>query len=81
MDPYELKKMSAMKLSKWQAGYKRDTHNFILAENEWRRREMQEQHRLNSEVIKQQYELNLKIFEKQKSTTYWAALLGSFLTK
>ena len=79
MDPNELKKMSSMALSKWQAGYKRDTHNYILAENEWRRREMQEQHKLNEKIIKQQHELNLKISSSQNKIVIIAAIITGLI--
>jgi hypothetical protein len=77
MDPKKLKQMSIMQLSKWQAGYIPESHHYILAENEWRRRGLQKQHELNSQIIEKQHELNLGITKIQSKTQWRSTMFGA----
>jgi len=59
------KTKTADELAKWQAGWKQSNDHYILADVEWKRRNLEEQHNLNLELLKNQHELNLQILEKQ----------------
>lgn len=50
----QLKEMSPEKLAEWQAGWKESTDKHILAEKEWQRRFMLEQHELDKRLILEQ---------------------------
>jgi len=50
----ELKNKSAEQLANWQSGWKPRTPYDILAEKEWQRRFMLEQHELDKHLLKQQ---------------------------
>jgi hypothetical protein len=50
----DLKKKSPEELSLWQAGWKPRSEYDILAEKEWQRRFMLEQHELDKYLLKQQ---------------------------
>jgi len=78
--PNELKTKTDEELADWQATVGKP--HFILAENEWRRREKLEQHGLNKEIIQRQHEFNLIVSKKQSRllvASIVAALVGVIL--
>lgn len=62
-----LKQMSPEKLAEWQAGWKPTTGHYILAEAEWKRRFLEEQHCLNEQLLEEQLRANHQLASDQAS--------------
>jgi uncharacterized membrane protein len=62
----DISSMSEIELAEWKAGLEPNSPGIIIAENEWRRREKIQLHKLN-----------LKLTRKQNRTTIIAAIIGA----
>lgn len=73
----DLTKMTEFELARYQMGWKEHTESFRLADLEWKRRERNEQHNLNLQLLEEQ----AKIMKSSNRTiaifTITATLLGS----
>jgi hypothetical protein len=69
--------MSDIELAELHASFSSDNSGLIIVQNEWRRREKIEQHKLNQEIISLQHELNLQIVAKQRKVAYISAIFGA----
>ena len=76
-EQHELESLSDIKLAEKQSEITSGKSALIIIQNEWRRREKLEQHKLNKEIIKQQHEFNLKISRSQNKMVLIAALIAA----
>jgi hypothetical protein len=75
-----LKKKTDDQLAAWQSQFRPGSDTFILAENEWRRREKLEQHRYNKEQIELQHERNMELVKKQVRWIKFSAIITAIAT-
>ena len=74
-DPYNMADKSMDKLLHYVCGKTKDSLDHQYAKVELKKRELQEQHRLNNEIIKQQHKMNLKISSSQNKIVIIAAII------